>query len=307
MQYVGALSSVSGDIESLFWGIERLRMNTPFLETVCAFLDIPHRMYRGSLTTEKRADCDYEVEFRHVSFRYPACEDYALHDVSMTFHVGSRVAVVGENGSGKSTFVKLLSRLYDPDEGEILLNGIDIRKYRYKDYIDLFAVVFQDFQLLSQPLGDNVAGGTARDDARVHRCLTEAGFGERLREWERGLDTPLYRDFDHDGVMLSRGDAQKIAIARALYKNAPFIILDEPTAVLDPIAEAEIYASFDRLVGDKTAIYISHRLSSCRFCDEIVVFDNGRIVQRGTHEQLVSQTDGKYRKLWDSQAQYYQR
>lgn len=212
---------------------------------------------------------------------------------------------MGENGSGKSTFIKLLCRLYDPQEGQILLNGIDICKYRYDDYTKIFSVVFQDFQLLSQPLGANVAGCKEYDPVRVKKALTDAGFGERLASMPQGLDTYLFRDIEKDGVDVSGGEAQKIAIARALYKDAPFIILDEPTAALDPIAEAEIYAKFNEISGDRTAIYISHRLSSCKFCDEIVVFENGAVIQQGTHEQLLADADGKYCKLWSAQAQYY--
>lgn len=262
-------------------------------------------MYQGSLTTEKRSDRKYDVEFRDVSFKYPGSEVWALRHVSMKFKVGNRLAIVGENGSGKTTFIKLLCRLYDPQEGEILLNGIDIRKYRYDDYINIFSVVFQDFQLLSAPLAYNVAGSIHYDKDRVYRALVDAGFKERLDSMKEGLDTIIYKDFDEGGVDVSGGEAQKIAIARALYKNAPFIILDEPTAVLDPIAEAEIYSKFDEIVVDKTSVYISHRLSSCKFCDEIVVFENGNIVEQGSHEDLLKNKDGKYFKLWHAQAQYY--
>ncbi|MBQ3879968.1 MAG: ATP-binding cassette domain-containing protein [Oscillospiraceae bacterium] len=245
------------------------------------------------------------MEFRDVSFRYPNTEAWALRHVSLKFEVGRRLALVGQNGSGKTTFIKLLCRLYDPTEGEILLNGIDIRKYNYKDYMDLFSVVFQDFKLLAQKLGENVAGSTAVDRALAKDCLVKAGFGERLAEMPEGLDTYLYKEFSNTGVEISGGEAQKIAIARALYKDAPFLILDEPTAALDPIAEAEIYANLDSIVGNKTAIYISHRLSSCRFCDDIAVFDEGQIVQKGNHETLVREEDGKYFALWSAQAQYY--
>ena len=245
------------------------------------------------------------MEFRNVSFRYPGAETWALKNVSMKFQVGRRLAIVGENGSGKTTFIKLLCRLYDPQEGQILLNGIDIRKYDYRDYMDIFSIVFQDFQLISQPLGANVAGSASYDEARVRRALQDAGFGDRLETMPDGLNTQLYRDFTEDGVEISGGEAQKIAIARALYKNAPFIILDEPTAALDPIAEAEIYSKFNEISGDRTAIYISHRLSSCKFCDEIAVFHEGRIVQRGSHDELAADEGGKYHELWQAQAQYY--
>ena len=223
----------------------------------------------------------------------------------MKFEIGKRLAVVGMNGSGKTTFIKLLCRLYDPTEGKILLNGIDIRKYNYREYMNIFSVVFQDFKLLSLKLGENVASGTDYDKRRVLDCLEKAGFSDRLAEMRDGIDTYLYKDFDDSGVDVSGGEAQKIAIARALYKDAPFIILDEPTAALDPIAEAEIYSKFDEIAGDKTAIYISHRLSSCKFCDEIAVFDKGSVIERGTHAELVSNTAGKYFELWNAQAMYY--
>lgn len=304
-QYVGAVTALSGNIGLLIQGFGTLKNNTPFLKTVIDFLDIPNKMYQGSLTTEKRSDRQYEVEFKDVSFRYPGASNWALRHVNMKFKVGSRLAVVGENGSGKTTFIKLLCRLYDPQEGQILLNGIDIRKYNYRDYMDVFSVVFQDFRLLSQPLGNNVAGSMTYDRERVRKALKDAGFEDRLETMPEGLDTYLYKDFEKKGVEISGGEAQKIAIARALYKDAPFIILDEPTAALDPIAEAEIYSKFNDIADDRTAIYISHRLSSCKFCDEIAVFQNGAVTQMGSHDQLLADKNGKYYELWNAQAQYY--
>ena len=171
--------------------------------------------------------------------------------------------------------------------------------------MELFSVVFQDFKLLALPLGENVAGASVYDRALARRCLEDAGFGERLAAMPQGLDTSLYRELDPQGVEISGGEAQKIAIARALFKDAPFIVLDEPTAALDPVAEAEIYSKFDAIAGDKTAIYISHRLSSCKFCDEIAVFDHGSIVQQGAHAALLTEKDGVYHALWHAQAQYY--
>ncbi len=302
-QYVSAITTLSGSIAGLFTAFGTMVNNAPFLDTLFCFLDIPNNMYQGSLTVEKRSDCKYEIEFRDVSFRYPNAQTWALRHVSMKFKVGKRMAVVGENGSGKTTFIKLLCRLYDPTEGQILLNGIDIRKYHYLEYIAIYSVVFQDFKLFSLPLGQNVAACERYDPAKARACLTQAGFEGKLAAM--GLDGYLYKDLDKGGVEISGGEAQKIAIARALYKNAPFIVLDEPTAALDPIAEAEIYARFDEMARQKTAIYISHRLSSCRFCDEILVFDQGRIVQRGVHDTLLAESDGKYHELWASQAQYY--
>lgn len=293
-QYVGAITSLAGGVSELLRSLAILRTNTVYLRTVFEFLDLTNDMYQGSLTTEKRSDREYDVEFRHVSFRYPGSGNWALKDVNLKFKVGERLAVVGPNGSGKTTMIKLLCRMYDPTEGEILLNGINIRKYDYDQYLAIFSVVFQDFQLLSQPLGENVAGAMEYDRKRARNALETAGLAGRLESLPQGLDTYLYRDFDTSGVEVSGGEAQKIAIARALYKDAPFIVLDEPTAALDPIAEAEVYAGFDTLIEDRTAIYISHRLSSCKFCDRIAVFENGSIVQSGTYE-----------RLWEAQAQYY--
>ena len=306
-QYVGAITALAKGVSDLMKIAGEIKNNGEFLRTSFEFLDLPDRMYQGSLTTEKRADRQYEVEFKDVSFKYPGSEDYALRHVSMKFKVGERLAVVGRNGSGKTTFIKLLCRLYDPTEGQILLNGIDIRKYKYEDYLQVFAVVFQDFQLLAFPLGQNVAAAQDYDRKRAEKCLRMAGFGERLDSMPEGLDTCLYREFDEKGVEVSGGEAQKIALARALYKDAPFIVLDEPTAALDPIAEYEVYSHFDELVSDKTAIYISHRLSSCRFCDEIAVFDHGQVVQQGSHDSLLADENGQYAKLWHAQAQYYEK
>lgn len=305
-QYVGAVGRLASGFTSFMTRANELRVNAGFIEKIFEFLDLPNNMYQGSLTTEKRRDRKYNLEFKNVSFRYPNSDSWALKNLSVSFEVGNKMAVVGENGSGKSTFIKLLCRLYDPQEGEILLNGVNIKKYRYEEYMNIFSVVFQDFCLLSHQLGQNVAGSCDVEEARAVKCLGDAGFGERLKELPDGLKTWLFKDFDEEGIEISGGERQKIAIARALYKDAPFIILDEPTASLDPIAEAEIYRKFDEIVGDRTAIYISHRLSSCRFCREILVFEDGSVIQRGNHEELIS-TEGKYRELWEAQAQYYER
>ena len=305
-QYVAAITKVSGGMSSLVSGFGLMRNNTPFIELTFDYLDIPDNMYQGSLTVEKRRDRKYQVEFRNVSFKYPGSDNYALRNVNMKFEIGKRLAVVGMNGSGKTTFIKLLCRLYDPTEGEILLNGIDIRKYNYREYMDIFSVVFQDFKLLSLKIGENIAGKVDYNKELVIDCLEKAGFADRFIKMKDGTETYLYKDFDtKNGVDVSGGEAQKIAIARALYKDAPFIILDEPTAALDPIAEAEIYGKFDEIAGDKTAIYISHRLSSCKFCDEIAVFHEGAVIQQGSHASLVADTNGKYYELWHAQAQYY--
>ena len=305
VKYVGFVETITGCITSYFAVFADIKYNTPFVEDYLAYFDIPQKMYQGSLTVEKRDDNEYYVEFKDVSFKYPGSETYALRHVNMKFKVGEKLAVVGMNGSGKTTFIKLMCRLYDPTEGEILLNGVNIKKYDYDEYLAVFSVVFQDFKLFSFSLGENVASGADYDVDKVMAALHQSGFGERLATMPEGIKTTLYKDFDENGIEVSGGEAQKIALARALYKDSPFIILDEPTAALDPIAEYEIYSKFNEIVGDKTAIYISHRLSSCRFCDKIAVFDNGQIVQRGSHDELVADESGKYYELWHAQAQYY--
>lgn len=304
-QYVSSATKAAGGLSELFATLGDMRNNAPFLAQTFEFLDLPNDMYQGSLTVEKRRDRNYQIEFKNVSFKYPGGEGYALRHVNMKFQIGRRLAVVGMNGSGKTTFIKLLCRLYDPTEGEILLNGIDIRKYNYLEYLSLFSVVFQDFKLFALSLGENVAAQSEYDACRVRDCLTKAGFAERLAGLKAGAETYLYKDYRADGIEISGGEAQKIAIARALYKDAPFIILDEPTAALDPVAEAEIYSKFNDIAGDKTAVYISHRLSSCKFCDEIAVFHQGAVVQQGAHADLLADEQGKYFELWNAQAQYY--
>ncbi len=305
VQYVGAIGQLSESVRKLAVSVTSLIQNASYLEVTYSFLDIENKKYMGTIPVEKRDDNEFEIEFRDVSFRYPGTETDALKHLSFRFKLGTKLAVVGRNGSGKSTMIKLLCRLYDPTEGEILLNGINIQKYDYEEYMSLFSVVFQDFQLFSFTLGENVAARRSYDPDKVRRCLEQAGFGQRLSQLPKGLDTYLNQDFDQSGVTMSGGETQKIALARALYKDAPFMILDEPTAALDPLAEYEIYTRFNDMVGNKTAVYISHRLSSCRFCDEIAVFHQGELVQYGSHAELLADTKGQYYALWMAQAQYY--
>ena len=310
VQYVGALQQFGAGIQEMLFVLADNAVYCRHLESLYAFLDLPNRKYQGTLPVEKRAFCqdgdmEYEIELRNVSFRYPGSEAWALRGVSARLCAGDKVAIVGPNGSGKTTLIKLLCRLYDPDEGEILLNGIDIRKYDYEEYLRLFSVVFQDFRLLAFPLGENVAASQDVDAQRARECLVRAGLGGRLAAMPEGLETPLYKEAG--GVEVSGGEAQKIALARAVYRHAPFIVLDEPTAALDPVAEFEVYSRFDEIVGERTAVYISHRLASCRFCRAIWVFDGGRLVQQGAHEALLGEEEGLYARLWRAQAQYYQR
>lgn len=305
VKYVGIISQLVQGINELGMAVSLVIYELHYANYLFDIIDTPNIQHPGTLPVEKRDDNEFLLSFENVSFSYPGSDEYVLKNFSATFKVGERLAVVGPNGSGKTTMIKLLCRLYDPQEGEITLNGIDIRKYNIEEYRSLFSVVFQDFKVFSLPLGENVAASVDVDSEKADEALKQAGMGDYKSKFSKGLKTSLYQDFEEDGVDISGGEAQKIALARALYKDAPFIILDEPTAALDPIAEAELYKSFNRFVGERTAVYISHRLSSCRFCDKILVFENGKSVQTGTHEELLSIEDGLYNKLWNAQAQYY--
>ena len=265
-------------------------------------LDYPVALEKGDkkVTGEKHV-----IEFSHVSFKYPRSEQYVLKDINLKITSGEHLSVVGLNGAGKTTFIKLLCRLYDVTEGEILIDGINIKEYSEEEYRKLFAVVFQDFQLFAFSLKDNIALGDTEKEGEVERVLKLSGFYEDAQKLPHGLDTMLYKSFDEKGTELSGGQQQRIAIARALYKDAPIVILDEPTAALDPVAEYDIYRRFDTLVGGKTAIYISHRLSSCKFCDRIAVFAENTIKEYGTHDELVEMQNGIYAELFAAQAQYY--
>lgn len=304
-QYTSSLQRMAMSIGNLWADAVELWYNAEYLERFFAFLDMPSRMHSGCIPVEKRADMEYKVVFDHVSFRYPGSETYALQDVCIEFKAGEKMAVVGMNGSGKTTFIKLLCRLYDPTEGTIYLNGIDIRRYQYEEYLSLFSVVFQDFKLFSFGLGENIAVAQEYEEEEVRGAVEKAGLSEFVEKQKNGLFTVLYRDFDKDGIEVSGGEAQKIALARAVCKGAPFVLLDEPTAALDPLAEYEIYSRFNDLVADRTTVFISHRMSSCRFCGDIAVFHQGRLIQRGSHEQLMRETEGKYYELWTAQAKYY--
>ena len=240
-----------------------------------------------------------------MTFRYPNTKVDALKNISFKIHSGERISVVGMNGSGKTTMIKLLCRLYEPCDGEILLDGINIKEYIYNDYMRLLGVIFQDFKIFSFSLGQNIVVSDNMDRQSIEIVLKKAGLATFLEKLPFGIETPLYRDFDERGLEISGGEAQKIALARVLYKDAAIMILDEPTAALDPISENDIYQRFNSVVEDKSVIYISHRLASCTFCDRILVFSEGNLVQNGTHHELVKNKDGIYFKLWNAQAQYY--
>ena len=305
MKYVAAITRMSDSLGSMMESYNALQIKGKYTSYYYDFLNIKNEKYEGTLPLEKRDDNEYLLEFKDVSFHYPNQKEMVLSHVSMKFTIGEKMAIVGPNGAGKSTFIKLLCRLYDPTEGEILLNGIDIKLYDYEEYMKIFSIVFQDYQLFSFPLAENVAASIEYDSEKVKRSLIEAGFEKQLKKFKDGIYANLYQ-MKEKGIEISGGEAQKIALARALYKDAAVVILYEPTSALDPVSEFEIYKHFDEMVQGKTSIYISHRMSSCRFCNRILVFDKGKIVQQGSHEQLMSQTGELYAKLWEAQAKYYQ-
>ncbi|MDR0986761.1 MAG: ABC transporter ATP-binding protein/permease [Ruminococcus sp.] len=247
---------------------------------------------------------EYEFEFRDVSFRYPNTENYALRKMNITLKPGKRLAVVGLNGAGKSTFIKLLCGLYKPTEGEILLHGVNINRYKKADYFRIFSPVFQDIEMFAFEIAENVSMSEETDNERALTALNDAGLGEKISSLSDGIHTQLLKILYDEGTDLSGGEKQKLALARALYKDAPVVILDEPTSALDPLAEQNLYMSFDRLIGAKTSVYISHRLSSTQFCDNVAMFDDGGLIEYGTHESLLS-ADGKYAEMFRTQAQYY--
>lgn len=307
-KYISAITLLQGEIGVVFSLLIDINTHNIYLESYNDLMAVKNEKYDGTLPVEKRIDNEYELEFRNVSFHYPNNDRMILKKVSFKIKKGQKLAIVGANGAGKTTFIKLLCRLYDPSEGEILLNGIDIRKYDYDEYIRLFSIVFQDYKIFSFSAAENVAAGPVFDREKVIKSLVDAGIYDRVQQMKNGIDSKLLKDQqdgDEEGIEISGGEKQKIALARALYRDAPMVILDEPTSALDPVAEQDIYLRFNDMVTDKTAVFISHRMSSCRFCDEIAVFDDGQIVEYGTHDELVADEEGVYHRMWEAQAQYY--
>ncbi len=302
-KYVGAMTQFNTAMSNIIENNADILRIAGYMESFLDFLGLENKRETGSIPVEKRLDNEYELEFHNVSFSYPGTSEEILHNISCKIHLKDKLALVGENGAGKSTFIKLLCRLYEPTKGLITLNGVDIRKYDYGEYLRLFSIVFQDFKLFAFPVGENIAAAKEYDENSVLECLKQAGMKEWVDKKKFGLSTSLFTAHS-GGEDISGGEAQKLALARALYKDAPFVILDEPTAALDPISEYEIYTRFEELVKHKTSIYISHRMSSCRFCDDILVLKKGEVAERGSHAVLLEK-DGIYAKLWMAQAKYY--
>lgn len=296
-----SLLQLGENLQSIY---EKCRYAYKFIE----FMDYPDALSKG---TKEVLDGEHTIVFENVSFKYPRSDRYVLENINLTIRPGEHLAIVGLNGAGKTTFIKLLCRLYDVTEGRILIDGTDIREYSEDEYRKLFAVVFQDFKLFAFSLKENIEFSDAflldkeESERRAKEVLELSGLYEDASKLDKGIDTMIFKSFDEHGTELSGGQQQKTAISRALYKDAPIVILDEPTAALDPIAEYDIYKKFDTLVGGKSAIYISHRLSSCKFCDRIAVFADSTIKEYGTHEELVKMKGGVYATMFNTQAKYY--
>lgn len=308
VQMITAASTFTNSLQTIITCYQDMLKKVNYANEYVKFMEYPPAMPKGS---RKVTEGKHVFEFKNLSFAYPGSEVQVLKNVNLTIHEGEHLSVVGLNGAGKTTLVKLLCRLYDPTEGEIRMDGINIKEYDYNEYMKVFAPVFQDFKLFAFTIRENLLlkdtgeMDMAVEDPLARDTLRKIGMEEKVDSFKNGIDTVLFKQFDADGIEPSGGEQQKLAIARALIKDAPVVILDEPTAALDPIAEYEIYKHFEELVKGKTAIYISHRLSSCQFCDRIAVFAEGCVKEYGTHKELVKLPNGIYAEMFAAQAQYY--
>lgn len=302
--YLASAGAFSNAINEVLSALSALRERSAHTDDYRSFMDIPGDSGKDTIPVPK-AD-KYVFTFENVSFKYKGQEKYALKNLNITVAAGEKLAVVGLNGAGKSTFIKLLLRLYDVTEGRILMNGTDIRRFDRTEYYRLFSPAFQDVTVFAFPMAENVSMSPPdeTDKNKAEKCVREAGLGDKMDKLEKGIDTELLKVLYDDGVDLSGGEKQKLALARALYKGSDVIVLDEPTAALDALAEYRLYKSFNGLVGNRTAVYISHRLSSTRFCDRVAMFKDGEMTETGTHEELMAK-NGDYAEMFRVQAQYY--
>ena len=300
---VTASNDFTNCCQAIVQSIQEILKRSNYVNEYLKFMEYPVALPKGTKSVDLNKT--HIIEFKNVSFKYPRSDKYVLKNVSIKIPNAQHLAIVGLNGAGKTTFIKLLCRLYDVTDGEILIDDINIKEYSDDEYRKLFAVLFQDFKLLAFSLKENIAFSPDVPDSQIDDVLKLAGLYNDAQKLPQKNDTCIYKSFDESGVELSGGQKQKTAIARALYKNSPIVILDEPTAALDPLAEAEIYEDFNKMVGGKTAIYISHRLSSCKFCDQIAVFSEGNIKEYGTHDQLMKIPDGIYKEMFTTQAKPY--
>ncbi|GAB6168389.1 ABC transporter ATP-binding protein [Clostridium carnis] len=303
--YFVTIGGFANWMKTILDDIAHIKAQNMYINDFRDFLDISNESNKEKLVDIKKTK-KYEIEFNNVSFKYPGSEKYIYKNLSFKIKSGEKLAIVGINGAGKTTLVKLITRLYEPTEGEILLNGVNIKYFNRENYYKLFSVVFQEIKMFAFSVAENIALDKSDliNREKVIECIERATMSEKINSLEKGIDTNILKILDDEGVEFSGGENQRIALARALYKNGPIIILDEPTAALDPVAEYNIYKDFNKLIGNKTAIYISHRLASTRFCDAIAFFENGQIKEYGTHEELLNK-GGSYSEMFNVQAQYY--
>ncbi len=305
--YFTAVSGFTSWVTGIFAQMRELHRESLDLAALREFMEAPELFRFGDgKPLAVKPDHLYTLELRDVSFRYPGADHDTLSHVDLTLHPGEKLAVVGRNGAGKTTLIKLLCGLYDPTEGQVLLDGEDIRQYDRRDYYRHFSAVFQQFSVLAGTLAENVAqtNGENVDRPKMWDCLERAGIADKVRELPQEENTHLGREVYLDGVDLSGGQIQRLMLARALYKDAPVVVLDEPTAALDPIAESDLYQKYSDLTGNRTSVYISHRLASTRFCDRVLLIENGGIAEEGTHEELLD-AGGRYACLFNIQSKYY--
>jgi len=306
--YTGALNSVTNGLNSLISSTSTVYEGTLFIDNLMIFMEEkPTILVAGKKKAEVKRHTPHEIEFRHLSFRYPGTERYVIKDLNATIKAGSTIALVGVNGAGKTTLIKLITRLYDPTEGEILLDGKNLKDYDPEELYKIYGIIFQDFGKYAVTVSENIAFGDVDEETdmeRVKQAAFQSNATEFISRLPKEYDTPLMRYFEEDGIELSIGQWQKLSVARAFYSDSDILILDEPTASLDAIAEQEIYDQFDNLRKDKTTIFVSHRLSSATTADVVFVLDNGVLTECGTHSELMSKK-GTYHKLFTTQAGRY--
>ena len=303
--YFTAVSTFTTWVMGILQAAQKLHEESLDISQVREFLDYPEPFrFEGGVAIPKADACELKLE--HVSFRYPGAEEDTIHDLDLTVRPGEKLAVVGLNGAGKTTLVKLLCGLFDPTEGRVLLNGVDVRDFNRREYYGLFSAVFQEFSILDVTVAENIAQTNENIDAqKLWDCIEKAGLTQTIQKLPKGLDTHVGREVYLDGVLFSGGQTQRLMLARALYKDGAILLLDEPTAALDPLAENDIYRKYKDMTAGKTSLFISHRLASTRFCDRIIFIADGRITEEGTHDQLLAR-GGAYARLFEIQSRYYQ-